>query len=114
MFATTLTRSLNLGAIGAAVLYAGLTIGAVAAPTPAAAQGDSAFYTAQLAQPAKKAVSVAGGVVWKCEGTACTGTKGNSRPVRVCRELNRELGDVTAFSTKGEVLADEDLARCNG
>ena len=53
-------------------------------------------------------------MVWNCEGTSCRGTKGTSRPVRICRELNRELGAVTAFTAKGEAIAAEELARCNG
>ncbi|TMM47163.1 CC_3452 family protein [Qipengyuania marisflavi] len=108
-----LPRSLNIGAIGAALAWTTLTIGTVIAPAPAAAQTGAAYYTAELAQPADSRITVAGGVAWRCEGTTCKAKKGNSRPVRMCRELKRELGDVADFTTKGETLEAKLLERCN-
>jgi hypothetical protein len=34
--------------------------------------------------------------------------------MRMCRELQREVGEVTAFVTNGEALEADKLARCNG
>ena len=112
---STLPRTLNIGAIGVALAWTTLSVGTLVTPGPAQAQaqGESRFYTATLAAPAAKRINVAGGVVWSCEGTECTGTKGTSRPVRVCRDLNRQLGDVTAFAARGEALEADMLDRCN-
>lgn len=107
-------RSTTIGAIGIALAWTTLSFGAAIAPTPAEARGDSVYYTAQLAQPAAQSQAIAGGVAWSCEGTACVAPKGSSRPLRMCRELNRELGEVSAFTANGEALDAEALARCNG
>ena len=69
---------------------------------------------AELAAPASDSRAVAGGVAWFCEGTTCKGTKGNSRPLRICRGLAREFGEITSFTAKGEALAEDKLAECNG
>ncbi len=123
MTTTNLTRfgprSATIGAIGAALVWTSLSFGALITPAPAfAANNGGAFYTAELAQPpsktASKTTAIAGGVAWKCQGTSCSAPKGTSRALRVCRELNRELGQVTSFTAKGEALAAEELARCNG
>ncbi len=34
--------------------------------------------------------------------------------MRMCRELQREMGEVTAFTANGEALEVDKLARCNG
>lgn len=106
----------TIGAIGAALVWTSLSFGALVAPETAHAAGGNggAFYTAELAQPAEKTTAIAGGVAWKCSGTTCSAPKGTSRALRVCRELNRELGQVASFTAKGEVLPAEELARCNG
>lgn len=110
----SLSHSTTLGAIGAALAWTTLSFGALI-PTPAQAQpGTGGFYHAELAQPVEKTTTaIAGGVAWKCTGTSCTAPKASSRPLRVCRELNREVGQLTAFTAKGEALPAEDLARCN-
>lgn len=114
MTTSSIPRSSTIGAIGAALVWTGLTFGAALTPTPAEARSSGVFYTAELAQPATKDLAVAGGVAWRCEGTSCTAPRGTSRPLRVCRELNRELGQVASFTAKGEALDSEKLARCNG
>ncbi len=108
----SLPRTGRLAVFASAVLYAGLSFGAVTA-TPVAAQG-GAYYTATLAQPAEDNRAVAGGVAWICEGTTCVANKGTSRPSRICRGLAREFGEITAFTANGEALAEDKLARCNG
>lgn len=100
-------------ALGMALLYTGLTFGAIVSPTPAAAQGSGAFYTAHLAAPAKDTRVIGGGVVWRCEGTICVAAKGTSAPATMCRKLQREVGQISAFTVKGEALAEDKLAKCN-
>ena len=83
-------------------------------PAPAMAQNPSkADYRAELAQPAAERRVVAGEIVWACNGTSCIADKGASRPLRICRELNRKFGEVTNFTAKGELLPAEDLEKCN-
>ena len=109
-----LPRSVNLGAIVGAIALTTATLGAAIAPAPATAAPNAPFYTAELAQPAKDRVVVAGGVAWKCNGTTCVAEKGTSRPMRVCRELQRDVGEIAGFTAKGEALAADKLAKCNG
>lgn len=113
--AISLPRSVNVGAIVAAVAYSSLTIGAAIAPVPAEARSNAPFYTVELAEPvAQRTTTVAGGVAWQCQGTTCVATKSNSRPLRVCRELQREHGEIASFVAKDEKLDADALARCNG
>ena len=105
----------SLGAIGLAVTWTAVTFGFALTPTAAIAQGPgTAYYRAELAQPAPSSRAIAGDVVWSCDGTSCVANKGTSRPLRVCREVNRKLGEVASFTAKGEALPSEDLAKCNG
>jgi hypothetical protein len=106
-------RSRTVGAAALALLYTGLTFGATIAPAPAHAS-TGAYYTAELAAPASEARYIGGGLVWRCEGTACTAAKGTSRPEVVCRRLQREVGQIASFTANGETLAAERLAKCNG
>ena len=104
----------SIGAIGLALAWTTLSFGAALTPAPALAQNPSkAFYRAELAQPAAQPRAIAGDLVWACNGTSCTADKGTSRPLRICREVNRKFGEVTSFSARGEALPAEDLAKCN-
>ncbi|QUL37699.1 hypothetical protein [Erythrobacter sp. JK5] len=96
-----------------ALVYTGLTFGVATGSGPVAAS-EGPYYTATLAQPADESRAVAGGVAWACEGTTCVANKGTSRPMRICRGLAREFGEVTSFTAKGEELAADKLAKCNG
>ena len=109
----SLSRSSRLSIFVLALAYTGLTFGVATAPSPVAASS-GAYYTATLAQPADDNRAVAGGVAWACEGNTCIANKGTSRPMRICRGLAREFGEITSFKTKGEELAEEKLAKCNG
>lgn len=109
----SLKASSRISIFVAALAYTALTFGVTIAPAPAAAQG-GAYYTATLAQPADENRAVAGGVAWTCEGTTCVANKGTSRPMRICRGLKREFGEITSFKTEGEELAEAKLAKCNG
>ncbi len=110
----SLPRPANIGAIGLALTWTALSFGTAIAPAPAQAASSGAFYTAELVQPTEESRMVAGGVAWACEGTKCTGTKGTSRPMRMCRELQRKVGEVASFTAKGKELDADKLARCNG
>ena len=107
-----LPRKASIGAVGLALTWTALSFGAAISPSPATA-ADGPHYQVELAGPAKDDRAIAGGVAWRCEGTTCVAGKSTSRPLRVCRELQRQVGDVAIFSTKGEALEAEALAKCN-
>lgn len=108
------TPSAKLGVFSAAILYTMVGFGTLAAPVSAEAKASGPFYTAELSQPAAERIVVAGGVAWTCEGTSCVAAKGTSRPLRICRELQRDTGEILAFTAKGEELEAAKLAKCNG
>lgn len=109
----SLPNSAKLGVFGAALMYTAAGFGALTMPTAAQARDTGPFYTAELAQPAEETTVIAGGVAWKCVDTTCVAGKGTSRPLRMCRELQRDLGEVVSFTTKGEQLAESRLEKCN-
>lgn len=107
----SLPRTSRLSIFALAIAYTGLTFGVATAPVAAQT---GAYYTATLAQPADDNRAVASGVAWSCKGTTCVANKGNSRPMRICRGLAREFGEVVTFTAKGKELAGDKLAKCNG
>lgn len=115
LFASTPgTRLGSLVSLALALAWTAVSFTAVG-PAPAMAQNPSkAYYRAELAQPAAERRVVAGELVWACNGTSCVADKGASRPLRICRELNRKFGEVTNFTAKGELLPAEELEKCNG
>ena len=87
---------------------------ALALPGAAAlARADDARATVTLAAPAAKDRVIAGGVVWACQGTTCIGPVSRKRPLRVCRELVRELGEVVRYEGRDAAMDETELARCN-
>lgn len=111
----TLPRINAVGAAGMALVWTALSFGLVTAPSPATAQTPGkAFYRAELAQPATQTRAIAGDLVWTCQGTSCTANKGTSRPLRVCRDVQRKFGEVVSFTTRNEALPSDQLAKCNG
>ncbi|MDC0887259.1 hypothetical protein OAS19_05665 [Altererythrobacter sp.] len=108
---TNTFRTISIG--GVALAYTALTFGAAIAPTPAYA-ASGAYYRAELAKPVEAGTEIIRGTAWNCKGTVCVANKSNSRPVIVCQRLANEMGDVTAFTVKGEALAGDKLARCQG
>lgn len=109
----SVSRSGRLGVFALALAYTGITFGTLTAPSAAVANSGP-YYTAELAAPADEARAVAGGVAWSCKGTTCVAGKGTSRPLRICRGLHREFGEVVSFTSKGKELAQERLEKCNG
>ncbi|MEO0589057.1 MAG: hypothetical protein AAFY81_08215 [Pseudomonadota bacterium] len=107
-----MTLSLNAASRLSLVATAALALGATVAPITS--QAAAPYYTATLAAPAEDDRAVAGGVAWACQDNTCVAAKGTSRPVRICRGLAREFGEITSFTTKGEALDEASLAKCNG
>jgi len=97
-------------------LAAVLSAGALAAPltSATASQSGSGYFSAQLAEPTDETTPIAGGVVFRCEGSTCTGPRSGDRPLRVCSELRREVGTIANFTANGEAISERMLARCNG
>jgi hypothetical protein len=95
---------------GAVAIAATLFLGAAA---EAQTQAPGHTYRAELAQPVAQQQVIAGGVLWRCEGTTCTAQRSNSRPAIVCARLARETGQMVRFMTSGEALPAEQLSRCN-
>jgi hypothetical protein len=85
-----------------------------AMPHAAQAQGSSSYFRAVLAATVEEPQTIAGGVLWRCQGTSCSAAQNGKRPLRVCRDLQRELGAITSFEVDGEALDEDKLARCNG
>lgn len=106
-----MTARPNLHRPALAILAAGL--GMALAPLGVAAQGEGMLFRAQLAAPAGQENTVAGGVVWRCAETSCTAPRTGGRPLRMCRELKRELGPIVSFEVAGVALASDELERCN-
>ena len=55
------------------------------------------------------------GALWRCDGSTCTGS-GPTRlkdQVRVCTDLTRHGGQITAFRIGDYSFSADDLARCN-
>ena len=99
--------------LSAAIISAGLASAAMLGSTPLRAQESAAYFSATLAQPASDTRVIAGGVLFACAGTLCTGPRSGTRPLRVCSDLRRKVGAIVSFSAQGEDLSDEQLGRCN-
>lgn len=107
---TLTTPAQRLISFASAIVLAVLLFGgtAVTAQTRAAA-----YYSATLATAVESQRTIAGSLVWNCNGTSCTAARGTSRPAIVCARLVREVGPVTAFVANGEALDAAALERCN-
>lgn len=112
----TLSNSLSgrVGVFALALIYTTFSFGILVSPAPATAKSSGPYYVAELTAPAKEARAVAGGIAWSCEDTTCVAGKANSRPLRICRSIKREFGEVKSFIADGEQLAEDKLATCNG
>jgi hypothetical protein len=94
-----------------ALLCAGAMSAALAPATPAAAE--EPYYAATLADPAPAWLALSAGVVWTCQGSACRARRDAARPVDVCRNLARQVGEVAAFMADGRALSARALRQCN-
>lgn len=112
-----MTRFTNRTKTGAFLAAALAVAGAFAglAPAPAFAAQGAAFYRAELAAPlAAPRKEILNGIVWNCAESACTGTKGGSRPVLECQRLSQKVGAIVSFARGAEALDEASLAKCNG
>lgn len=84
----------------------------LAAPAFATSNGSSATLADSASAPAGR--TIIDGAAWSCEGATCTATGGASQPaVRACRRVAARLGQVTAFTWKGQALTTEQISTCN-
>ena len=88
-------------------------LGLSALPGTVQAQGSSPYFRAELVTAAEDGQTIAGGVLWRCDGTSCSASQNGKRPLRVCRDLQRQLGAISSFEVNGVALDTETLARCN-
>lgn len=95
----------------AAAILAASTL--AAAPAGLSAADNGVYYTATLAAPAAETRNVSGGMLWLCDGDNCIAQRSSARPLRVCRDLKRSLGTIAEFTTNGEAMDADDLAKCN-
>ncbi|MFO6448105.1 CC_3452 family protein [Erythrobacter sp. NE805] len=109
----SLPRTGKLAILASALVYTGAMLGVATGAAPVEAAG-APFYTAKLAAPASDVRAVADGVAWACKDETCVANKTSARPLRVCRGLNRKFGEVAEFKVNGELLAADELAKCNG
>lgn len=111
IFASQTIRYRKLLPAFLALVVASASFVTTAAPVRAA---NGPFYSATLTRPMDGAQKIIQkGVLWKCDGAACTAPRDTSRPVMVCARLVQKVGTVTRFSTPQGELAAPDLARCN-
>ena len=98
------------------ISFAGAIVIALVLYSGAAASAQTrtgGYYSATLVAPASTGRTVAGSVVWTCDGAACSAPRGTSRPAIICARLAREVGRVESFSANGQQLESADLERCN-
>jgi hypothetical protein len=81
----------------------------------AMAQGPNTNNSLTLASAANAPAKVIiDGAVWKCGPDACVASGGKSQSAeRACRRVVSKLGQVSAFTWRGETLSAEALAACN-
>lgn len=86
---------------------------AVVVPTLASAAPVTSLTLADATKAPSGRVIV-DGAAWRCEGETCTATGGSSQPAaRACRRVVAKMGQVTAFTYRGETLDAAALAVCN-
>jgi hypothetical protein len=93
-----------------------LALAALAASAIAAPAFAETDITATLAKPvAVKAKLVAGGAVWRCEGTTCITAQAPDTVMSTasCRALAQAVGPITAYASGRRSLSSDVLARCN-
>ncbi|MFM7348056.1 MAG: CC_3452 family protein [Erythrobacter sp.] len=110
---SSLPRTGKFAILASALVYTGLTFTVATGASPVEA-ASAPYYTAKLATAATETRAVSDGVAWACKDETCVANKTSARPLRVCRGLNRKFGEVAEFKVNGELLAADELAKCNG
>lgn len=86
---------------------------AVSFAAPSFAEGAGSSLTLRDAG-SKITHTIIDGAAWRCSGGSCTANGGDSqRPLRACKRVVAELGQVSAFSWQGQSLSSDDIAACN-
>jgi hypothetical protein len=86
---------------------------AFALAAPALAQTPASSLTFKDPRPGP-ASTIIDGAVWRCSPSGCTANGGDSqRPLRACRRVVTQLGQVSAFTWQGQALSAADVADCN-
>jgi len=84
-----------------------------AAATGAMAQPNGSNLTLANAGDAPAKVII-DGATWKCASGVCVASGGKAQSAeRACRRIVAKLGQVTAFTWRGETLTAEAVAACN-
>ena len=93
-------------------LVLGLIAAASFAGAASAAPSEGAWLTLKAATTADHLVQ--DGALWRCKADTCQSTKVKALPsTRACRKVAGQLGAVSAFTYRGEVLDEAALADCN-
>ena len=79
----------------------------------ATAAGAQSYYSVTPAAAPTKASVITGGMLWKCDGGACTAGRGSSRDAIVCEQVVKRVGTLTNFSANGAAFDAAALAKCN-
>lgn len=94
--------------LGIATLAASLLL---AAPAFAA---EAPSYVAELAARSDSVKLVSSDRLWSCVGVTCAAAgPADSAAKRICSRLAREIGPLKAFSARGRVFNQQELAACN-
>ena len=109
-----LARSPMARSIFAAGLALVGTVASFSATTTPAQAAAAERYQIQLSTALEAPKSkIVNGVVWNCNGNACTGAVDGARPINTCVKVAKAFGPLTSFTgPKGAFSADE-LAQCN-
>jgi len=81
-----------------------------------AALAQTEHYTAGTAQPVgEKKEFIANGNIWLCSGTTCVLRSEPRDPgsLRTCRELKRQVGQLTAYGPASHIFDAAKLSKCN-
>lgn len=94
------------------LIIAVAVLAATGSPAMAESKPQNGWLT--LSEPTTRDHIVFDGAVWRCKADICRSTQVKSLPpLRSCKRLARELGTITSFGYRGEVLSETDLAACN-
>ena len=86
----------------------------VAATIGGEARAAGTGHEAVFAAPVEQSRLVVRDLLWQCRDRQCVAAhESDSRPVIICMDLARAIGPVIAFSTRGTLLDNKALARCN-
>ena len=71
------------------------------------------YYNATPVTALAKPSVIAGDLLWKCDGAACSAPKTTSRDQIVCEQVVKHIGAVSTFSANGAAFDEAALAKCN-